>query len=66
MRGLRRIGDGTFSQQKGAPYSCVSINWCGAAIGDLTGDGKLDILSVQIGNNYVPTPVTVLINTTRP
>ncbi|MGO4884122.1 MAG: FG-GAP repeat domain-containing protein [Bryobacteraceae bacterium] len=59
-------GDGTFTQQMGPPISCVSINWCGAALGDLNGDGKLDIFSVQIGNDYATTPVTALINTTHP
>ena len=58
-------GDGTFIRQTGAAISCVSFNACGAAVGDVNGDGKVDIFSIQIGNDYISTPIAVLINTTR-
>ena len=58
-------GDGTFAQQTGAGISCVSIIGCGAAIGDVNGDGKPDIFSIQIGNEFAVSPIAVLFNTTH-
>jgi len=57
-------GDGTFTQQTGPPISCVSQMFCGFAFGDVNGDGKPDIFSVQTGNEFLITPITVLVNTT--
>jgi hypothetical protein len=61
-------GDGTFTEQ-GPELPCVgySGNGCGAAVGDLTGDGKLDIMFsalTAVGGGEDIDPVSVLINTT--
>jgi len=56
-------GDGTFTQQTGY-VRCVAIGYCGAAIGDLNGDGKPDIVAAQTGIDISITPFDALINTT--
>ena len=61
-------GDGTFTEQ-GPELPCVGYvgNGCGASVGDLTGDGKLDLVFsalTAIGGGASLNPVSVLINTT--
>ena len=57
-------GNGTFNQEFSAPLFCVTQVACGAAAGDVNGDGKTDLVSLQIGRQFTHTPLTVLLNTT--
>jgi hypothetical protein len=38
---------------------------CSVAAGDVNNDGKIDIFAVQVGNEFLISPITILINTTR-
>jgi hypothetical protein len=61
-------GDGTFTMQTNE-YSCVAANYnsCAVAAGDLTNNGKLDLVFSQlipVGGGAPLSPVSILINTT--